>query len=218
MAKERVGPVSKLLANITGTCIALLAHLVTAVRAIWDGVDPTPVQRIYFANHTSNADTVLIWTVLPPALRRRTRPVAAAEYWLSSPVRAFIGRKVFNTVLIDRRPDKRTDDPVAQMVAALDDGSSLIIFPEGQRNTTDATLLPFKTGIFHLASQRPGIDFVPVWIENLNRVMPKGEIVPIPLLCTVRFGAPLRLNPDEARDDFLDRARSALLELDEVDE
>ena len=208
----------KLLAGVVGTAIALLAHVITAVRAIWDGVEPTAGQRVYFANHTSNADTVLIWTVLPPALRRRTRPVAAAEYWLSSPIRAFIGREVFNTVLIDRRPEQRTEDPVAQMIDALDGGSSLIIFPEGGRNNTGERLLPFKTGIYHLATQRPEVDFVPVWIENLNRVMPKGEIVPIPLLCTVRFGAPLRLNEGEARDDFLERARTALLDLDEVDE
>ncbi len=207
----------KLLAGLVGMAVALLAHLVTAVRAIWDGVEPTTDQRIYYANHTSNADTVLIWTVLPPALRKRTRPVAAAEYWLSSPIRAFVGKEVFNTVLIDRRPDMRTEDPVGQMAEALDEGSSLIIFPEGKRNNTDAPLLPFKTGIFHLASQRPGVDFIPVWIENLNRVMPKGEILPIPLLCTVRFGAPLRLTEGEARDAFLDRARSALLALDEVE-
>lgn len=203
------------LAAVAGTAIALVAHLVTAVRAIWDGIEPVPGHRVFYANHTSNGDTVLIWTVLPPALRAQTRPVAAAEYWLKTPVRAFIGKDVFNTVLIDRRPDMRTEDPVAQMVAALDAGSSLILFPEGTRNTGPERLLPFKTGLFHLARQRPEVDLVPVWIENLNRVMPKGEIVPVPLLCTVRFGAPLHLEPDEARDDFLARARDALLALAE---
>ena len=39
-------------------------------------------------------------------------------------------------------------------------------------------LLPFKTGLFHLATQRPDVDLVPVWIENLNQVMPKGEYLP----------------------------------------
>lgn len=172
-----------------------------------------PVQRIYFANHSSNGDFVLIWTVLPPALRRQTRPVAALDYWLTSPLRAFIGREVFNAVLIDRRPEARTEDPVAQMVAALDAGASLILFPEGQRNATDAPLLPFKSGLYHLAKARPTVDLVPVWIANLNRVMPKGEVIPVPLLCTLTFGAPLRIDPDEPKEVFLTRATAALLAL-----
>lgn len=202
-----------LLVRLAGGSIAVFARTITAVRAIWDGVEPVPGQRVYFANHASNGDFVLIWTVLPPALRARVRPVAAADYWLTSPLRTFIGQDVFNAVLIDRRRDSRTQDPVAQMVDALDEGSSLILFPEGTRNTTPDPLLPFKAGLFHLASQRSGVDLVPVWITNLNNVMPKGEIVPIPLICTVRFGAPMRLEPDEAKDAFLKRAEAVLLDL-----
>lgn len=201
------------LAGLAGAAIALFAHLVTAVRAIWDGVEPVASQRVYFANHTSNADTVLIWTVLPPALRARTRPVAAADYWMTKPLRRFVGREVFDILPIDRHAEGRTTDPVALMAEALDEGSSLILFPEGKRNNTDAPLLEFRTGLYHLGRQRPDVDLVPVWIENLNRVMPKGEIVPIPLLCTVRFGAPLRVAEGEARDTFLGRARGALLAL-----
>lgn len=200
----------RLSATATGTAIGLFARAVTAVQATWAGCPPEVRQRIYFANHTSNGDFVLIWTVLPPHMRRGTRPVAAADYWLTSPLRTFIGRDVFNAVLIDRRPEARTDDPVAQMIAAADDGASLILFPEGQRNMTGADLLPFKSGLYHLARQRPNIDLVPVWIANLNRVMPKGEFVPIPLICTVTFGTPLHLEQDEAKDAFLARATAAL--------
>jgi 1-acyl-sn-glycerol-3-phosphate acyltransferase len=185
----------------------------TAPRAIWHGIEPVQRQRVFFANHSSNGDFVLIWTVLPAPLRRQTRPVAALDYWLSSPLRAFIGREVFNAVLIDRRPEARTENPVDQMVAALDEGSSLILFPEGKRNSADEPLLPFKTGLYHLARARPEVDLVPVWIANLNKVMPKGEVIPVPLICTVTFGAPLRLSPDETKDDFLARASRALLEL-----
>src|SRR5690606_1263880 len=141
------------------------ARFVTAPRALWQGIEPTYAQRVYFANHSSNGDFVLIWTVLPAALRARTRPVAALDYWLKSPLRAFIGREVFNAVLIDRRPEARTEDPVAQMAAALDEGSSLIIFPEGGRNSGDTPLLPFKSGLYHLARTRPNVDLVPVWIN-----------------------------------------------------
>ena len=200
-------------ANLAGGAIEVFARLVTAVRADWQGIHPEPGRRVYFANHASNGDFVLIWTVLPERLRRETRPVAGADYWPSNRLRAFIGREVFNAILIDRRGEGPRERPVEQMCEALDEGSSLIIFPEGTRNLTEEPLLRFKTGLFHLVEARPEIDCVPVWIENLNRVMPKGEVVPIPILCRVRFGAPLRLGSGEERDAFLDRAREALLSL-----
>ena len=200
-------------ARVTGLAISTFARFMTAPRAIWQGIEPVPHQRVYFANHCSNGDFVLLWTALPTPLRRQTRPVAALDYWLTSPLRAFIGREVFNAVLIDRRPEARAQDPVAQMVAALDEGSSLIIFPEGQRNSSDALLLPFKSGLYHLARARPDVDLVPVWIANLNRVMPKGEIIPVPLICTLTFGAPLHIEPDETKEAFLARATQALLAL-----
>lgn len=200
-------------ARVMGEAISLFARFITAPRAIWQGIAPEPRQRVYFANHSSNGDFVLIWTVLPQPLRRQTRPVAALDYWLTSPLRAFIGRDVFNAVLIDRRPEARTSDPVAQMVEALDRGASLILFPEGQRNASDQPLLPFKSGLYHLACARPEVDLVPVWIANLNRVMPKGEVIPVPLICTLTFGAPLHLAPDEPKEAFLARASDALLSL-----
>jgi 1-acyl-sn-glycerol-3-phosphate acyltransferase len=201
------------LAAVTGTAIVVFARLLTAPRARWQGCAPEPRQRVYFANHTSNGDFILIWSALPPLLRRMTRPVAAADYWLTTPPRRFIGREVFDAVLIERDPARRQEDPVAQMAAALDGGASLILFPEGMRNASDATLLPFRTGLYHLARQRPGVDLVPVWIANLNRVLPKGELVPVPLICTVTFGAPLRLGDGEPRDGFLARAAAALAAL-----
>ena len=193
--------------------IVIFARAVTAVRAIWPekGLPSRPC--IYFANHSSHGDFVLVWTVLPPRLRHHTRPVAGAEYWMKSRLNRFIGSDVFNAVLIARERDKRTEDPIEQMASAIDAGSSLILFPEGTRNQSDARLLPFKSGIFHLAAVRPDIDLVPVWINNLNRVMPKGEIVPIPLICTVTFGSALQLMPDETKGVFLERMQTALLAL-----
>ena len=174
---------------------------------------------------------MLLWTVLPPRLRRSTRPVAAADYWLASPLRRFVGARVFRALLIDRptagagASDGAGEgaggvagrlggaDPIDRMAEALDAGDSLILFPEGTRNVGDVPLLPFRSGLHRLALARPGVDLVPVWIAHLNRVLPKGEVVPVPLLCTVSFGAPLHLEPGEAKAAFLERAREALLAL-----
>jgi len=203
----------RLAARALGLGIVAFARLLTAVRGIYVGMFPDTAPRVYFANHASNGDFVLLWAVLPPWVRARTRPVAAADYWMRSALRAFVGREVFDAVLIERDPAARTEDPVAQMAAALDAGASLIIFPEGRRNETDEALLPFKTGIYHLSAARPGTELVPVWIANLNRVLPRGHVVPVPLICTVTFGAPIRLQAGEGRDAFLARARAALLDL-----
>ncbi len=203
----------RVLAATFAHAVVLFAQLVTAVRGVWQGVGPSGVQRVYFANHSSHGDFILIWTVLPQRLRRRTRPVAGADYWLRGQLRSFIGRDVFKAILIERDAAKRIQDPVDQMVHALDGRSSLIVFPEGTRNTGDEVLLPLKSGLFHLAKARPKVELVPVWIANLNRVMPKGEFVPIPLICTVTFGAPIHVGDSEEKDAFLSRAREALLAL-----
>jgi 1-acyl-sn-glycerol-3-phosphate acyltransferase len=193
------------------TAITVFARLVTGVRTNWLGCKPEPVQRVYFANHASHGDFVLIWTSLPPALRAVTRPVAGADYWQKSAVRRFIGERVFRAVAIPRGGDAQ--QAMALMCDALDRGDSLIVFPEGTRNATDEHLLPFRSGLYWLARARPGIEYVPVWIANISRVLPKGEILPIPLLCTLTFGAPLWIGEAEEKNTFIERARNALLAL-----
>jgi 1-acyl-sn-glycerol-3-phosphate acyltransferase len=201
------------IAGLCASFITALARLVTGVRGEWRGCEPGSRARIYFANHNSHLDFVLIWSVLPRAMRQVTRPVAGADYWLKGPVRRLIGERVFNAVLIDRTPASQEHNPVTRMIATLDDGASLILFPEGTRNLTETRLLPLKSGLYHLAKAKSDVELVPVWIENLNRVIPKGEIVPIPLLCTVTFGAAMQLATGEDKGGFLERARTALLAL-----
>lgn len=188
------------------------ARALTGVRALWLGSEPDARPRVYFANHRSHGDFVLIWASLPPPLRLRTRPVAGADYWLTTPLRRFLINRVFRGVCIDRRPGRSGPNPVAQMGEALAAGESLILFPEGTRNMGDG-LLPFKSGLHHLAKAHPEAELIPVWIENLGRVMPKGSLIPVPLLCTLSFGPPLAPVEGESREAFLSRARSALLDL-----
>ena len=200
-------------AIVSAWSIVLAARLLTGVRAIWSGTTPRAEQTLYFANHTSHGDFVLLWATLPPDLRAITRPVAGQDYWMASKLRRFIGEDVFNALMIRRDGGSDGTNPVQQMTDALKAGDSLIMFPEGTRNTGDEILLPLKSGLFHIAKACPQVRLVPVWIENLKRVLPKGQLVPVPLACSVRFGAPLALGDGEDKAAFLARARQAMLDL-----
>jgi 1-acyl-sn-glycerol-3-phosphate acyltransferase len=189
--------------------LAAGVRLFTGVQARWIGCEPDATQRVYFANHTSNLDFLVLWSVLPKVARRKTRPVAASDYWKGGRLRFFLADHVFRGVLIERKKVTRSNNPMAQLVPVLQGGESLIIFPEGGR-TTDTEMRPFKSGLYHLAKAMPNVDLVPVYIDNANRVLPKGEFLPVPLVCSVHFGAPLRLIGDEPKDAFLTRARTAV--------
>ena len=165
--------------------------------------------RVFFANHTSNLDFVAVWAVLPPALRRRTRPVAARDYWQGGPVRRWLAGRVFRAVLIERKQVTRANNPIEQMAPVLAAGECLILFPEGGR-FEGGEMAPFKSGLFHLAQKCPDAKLVPVHIENLNRVLPKGEVLAVPMLCAVNFGEPMRPEPGEDKEAFLARAREAV--------
>jgi 1-acyl-sn-glycerol-3-phosphate acyltransferase len=189
-----------------------LVRIVVGASPRWIGAGPSPVQRIYFANHSSHIDTVALWSALPAELRVRTRPVAAADYWGKGALRRYVVLKGLNAVLIDRGRADPSADPLQPLAAALERGDSLILFPEGTR-TAQALPGPFKAGLFNLAVRFPKVELVPVYLENLHRSLPKGTVFPVPLICTVRFGAPLQRIADEGKQAFLERARSAIVEL-----
>jgi 1-acyl-sn-glycerol-3-phosphate acyltransferase len=178
----------------------------------WIGSAPTATQRIYFANHTSHMDTVVLWSALPRSLRANTRPVAAKDYWDKPGIRGMIAKDELNVVMIDRGRDDPDVDLLQPLHDALENGFSLIFFPEGTR-TAQRLPGPFKSGLYRLAIRSPQVELIPVYIENLHRSMPKGALLPVPSLCTVRFGAPLERRPDEEKTLFLERAREAVVQL-----
>jgi 1-acyl-sn-glycerol-3-phosphate acyltransferase len=198
-------------ADLMGLLLTYIVRLITGAQGHWKGSPPKAEQRIYFANHQSHLDWVLIWAALPRDLRAQTRPIAAKDYWTSSRFKHWLTSEVFNAVYVNRQ---RTDDqdPLEPLAEALQHGDSLVIFPEGTRSNKGEPQ-PFKSGLYHLAEQFAQVPLIPVWIDNVQRVMPKGEVVPVPILCTATFGAPMQLQPGEDKRDFLERAREAVAAL-----
>jgi 1-acyl-sn-glycerol-3-phosphate acyltransferase len=205
-------------ANIIAACARGLAG--PTVR--WAGCRPATRQRVYFANHTSHLDFAVLWSVLPQKLRDLTCPVAAKDYW-NSGIRKRFAVNAFRAVLVDRGCKVKTAEgdcatarnTFEMLVDALGTENSLIVFPEGTRGD-GLEVAPFKSGIYHLWAKRPDVQFVPVYLSNLNRILPKGEFLPVPVISRVVFGPPLRLEEHETKESFLEKAHSAVCALREA--
>ena len=208
---ESIHPIASLLAAV--------ARGITGVQVQWAGCEPSERQRIYFANHTSHLDFVVLWSALPSEIRRHTRPVAAKDYWEETPLRRYFAENVFNAVLVERGAMAKASSPeeakfigrslIEEMAAALGETHSLILFPEGTRGTGEK-LGEFRAGLYHLALRRPDVELVPAYLENMNRILPKGEFLPVPMLSLLTFGKPMQVEADERKDAFLERSQEAV--------
>ena len=200
---------------MTAALLAMIAKLVSGASVRWIDCQPDTCQRVYFANHTSHLDALVVWSALPHDVRSLTRPVAAKDYWEKGRLRKYLATRVFNALLIDRKDIKVHQSPVDLMIREIGDRKSLIVFPEGGRNP-DGSIGEFKSGLYYLSKKRPDLELVPVHIDNLNRVLPRGEFLPVPLLSCISFGPPMWLEAGEPKVDFLHRAREAVRRLKET--
>lgn len=202
--------------------LAAVARGISGVQVQWAGCEPDERQRIYFANHTSHLDFVVLWSALPSEIRAKTRPIAAKDYWEESPLRRYFAQNVFHAVLLERgsmAKAKTREEAhfvgrhlIEEIDAALGTENSLIMFPEGTRGTGEK-MGPFRSGLYHLAVRRPDVELVPAYLENLNRILPKGEFLPVPMLSLLTFGKPIQVERDEEKEFFLERAREAVASL-----
>ncbi len=208
---EGIHPIASLLAAV--------ARGISGVQVQWAGCEPSERQRIYFANHTSHLDFVVLWSALPSYIRARTRPIAAKDYWEESWLRRYLAENVFKAVLVERGAISKAQSPeeakfvsrslIEEMAAALCKTNSLILFPEGTRGTVEK-VGEFRSGLYHLALRRPDVELVPAYLENMNRILPKGEILPVPMLSLLTFGKPIQVEPREEKNVFLERAWEAV--------
>jgi 1-acyl-sn-glycerol-3-phosphate acyltransferase len=214
----RIPPLTELesqtpMCKLTGQSLAMLAKLVSGFTVRWIGSEPETSQRVYFANHTSHLDAVVLWASLPGPLRQLTRPVAAQDYWGQTSFRRFLARS-FNAILIDRKEIKVHQSPVELMLREIGDRYSLIVFPEGSR-AVDSEMGEFKSGLYYLAKKRPDLELLPVYMDNMNRILPRGEFMPVPLLSSITIGAPIFLESGESKQNFLARAMRSVKVLKE---
>jgi len=215
LVRQATGTLPPMESKVTGQLLALAARFLSGATVRWIDCQPDTCQRVYFANHTSHLDAVVIWSSLPAAVRALTRPVAAKDYWTAGAVRRYLAVNVFNAILIDRTDIKVHRSPVQQMIREIEHRYSLIVFPEGGRNT-GTNIQPFKSGLYYLCKKRPDLELVPVYIDNMNRILPRGEVLPVPLLTSITFGPPMWLEVGESKNDFLHRAREAVIRLREA--
>ncbi len=194
--------------------LVLLARFLSGATVRWIDSQPDTCQRVYFANHTSHLDAIVIWAALPPFVRERTRTIAAKDYWDAGPIRRYIARRLFNALLIDRENISIKNTPVKMMVDEIKDVYSIVLFPEGGRSNGETTG-EFKSGLYYLCKRRPDLELIPVYLDNMNRILPRGKTLPVPLLSRVVFGPPLWLEDGEGKNEFLARARAAVLNLKE---
>ncbi|MEN6407715.1 MAG: lysophospholipid acyltransferase family protein [Thermoguttaceae bacterium] len=203
--------------NLTRNFLALAARFLSGASIRWIDSQPDTCQRVYFANHTSHLDPIVIWSSLPQAVRAITRPVAAKDYWSKGAIRRYLANELFHAILIDREEIKVHQSPVDLIIREIGHTYSLILFPEGGRNP-GLGIREFKSGLYYLCKKRPDLELIPVHIDNMNRILPRGEVLPVPMLSCLTFGPPMWLEAGEAKLDFLNRARDAVLRLKELGE
>ncbi|GIW92319.1 MAG: 1-acyl-sn-glycerol-3-phosphate acyltransferase [Pirellulaceae bacterium] len=188
-----------------------LAKFLSGPSVRWVDCQPDTCQRVYFANHTSHLDSLVLWSSLPREVRAVTRFIAARDYWEKTALRRYLA-KTFNALLIDRRNIKVHQSPVELILREIGDTYSVILFPEGGRSTGEE-IGEFKSGLYYLAKKRPDLELVPVYLDNLNRILPRGEFLPVPLLSCITIGPPMYLEAGEPKSEFLKRAREAVIRL-----
>lgn len=198
----------------------LLLLIIRPIARFLTGADVTGRQHlplrgpaIVAANHNSHMDTLLLLSIFPSRAVMRVRPAAAADYFLKDPVIGWFSRNMIGIVPVARDKVGTGEDVLAPARDALAAGDIIVVFPEGTRGDATDEMARLKSGVARLAEAFPDAPVTPIWIQGAGRVLPKGEVIPVPMNCAVLIGEPVRWTGK--RTEFMDGLRDALLKLKE---
>jgi 1-acyl-sn-glycerol-3-phosphate acyltransferase len=149
---------------------------------------PTTGPAIIVANHNSHLDTAVLMTLVPLKTLHKTRPVAAADYFLKNRLIAWFSQSIMGIIPLTRT-EKSTplDERLRPALDALHRNEILILFPEGSRGEPEK-LSKFKSGLAFIAEKFPNVPVYPVFLHGLGKSLPKGEAVFVPFFCDVMIG------------------------------
>ena len=158
-------------------------------------------QFIIVANHNSHLDTMAIMASIPSSIIHKVKPVAAADHFGKTKLQERLSNYLINTILIQRKRDKDhpENDPINKMIKALDEGFSLILFPEGTRGEPEVQQ-PLKPGIAYVLSQRPTIKYVPAYMKGMGKAMPKDDSLIVPFNSSLTYGKPTTITKVDIAD------------------
>ncbi|MEM9635454.1 MAG: lysophospholipid acyltransferase family protein [Pseudomonadota bacterium] len=151
---------------------------------------PSDGPAIIVANHNSHLDTMVLMALMPLSKLKRIKPVAAADYFFSSPKNAWLSEHVLGIIPVERGGTDRSVDPLQGCYRALEDGNVLILFPEGSRGEPEQ-MTDLKKGISFLAERFPNAPVVPVFTHGLGKALPKGSFLLVPFFCDIFVGEPI---------------------------
>lgn len=145
---------------------------------------------IIAANHNSHLDTLTLMSLWPLDALHRIHPAAAADYFLSNRVLAWLSLNIMGIIPVDRQRKNRESDPLADMAKILERDEILILFPEGSRGEPEQ-LSRFKTGIARLAERHPKTPIIPVFMHGLGKSLPRGDFLLVPFFADIVVGQPV---------------------------
>lgn len=151
-------------------------------------------QFIIVANHNSHLDTLSLMASVPGKIIHKIKPVAAKDHFGKTKFQEKLSNYFINSLLIQRKRDKENpeNDPINSMIKALDNGFSLILFPEGTRGEPEQEQR-LKPGIGFVLTKRPDIKYVPVYMTGMGKAMPKGDNLIVPFNSTLTYGRPTKI-------------------------
>lgn len=171
---------------------------------------PSSGPAVVVANHNSHLDALALMSLFPLKRIHQVHPVAAADYFLSNQFLRWFALNVVGIIPIERKPSGKHRNVLTPVIDALDQGSILILFPEGTRGEPER-MSRLKNGLGHMICERPQTPAVPIFFHGLGKCLPKGECILVPFFIDAFVGEPLHW--EGSRQIFMEKLTQCMNEL-----